>query len=147
MKPDYIIEKLVEIDWPKLAQLYLDLSVIYKAFFNWTFKSAMDEFEKSESFIIKNNSEIQSFITFRSYPDRLEIMAIGTRPCSSRYGHATQLLAEVMVIAAERSVPVWLEVHENNLKAVHFYLKNHFSITNRRKSYYGDGGSALIMSS
>ena len=147
MKPDFFIEKLVQTDWPMLAQLYLELSVINKAFFNWTFKSAMDEFEKSESFIIKNNSEIQSFITFRSYLDRLEIMAIGTRPNSSRHGYATQLLAEVMVIAAERSIPVWLEVHENNLPAVRFYVKNHFSITNHRKSYYVDGGTALIMRS
>ncbi len=147
MKPDFFIEKLVKSDWNQLAQIYSDLSLIHKVFFNWNLKSALDEFEISESFILKNNSVIQSFVTFRIYPDRIEIMAIGTRPNSSRLGYASSLLAEVMTFAAERSAPVWLEVHENNLQAIRFYVKNHFSIMNQRKSYYADGGTALIMRS
>ena len=147
MKPELKIEKLEKSAWSVLAGLYAQLFAVHGIFFNWNFEAAMDEFDKSESFIIKNGLHIQSFLTFRTYSDRLEIMAIGTRSDSVKQGYASALMDEVVILAAQRSIPVWLEVHEKNLQAVAFYVKNHFSILNHRKNYYADGGSALIMRS
>lgn len=147
MKPDFKIEKLEKSAWSMLASFYEQLFAIHGVFFNWNFEAAMDEFQKSESFVIKDGLHIQSFLTFRTYSDRLEIMAIGTRPDSEKRGYASALMNEVVIFAAQRSIPIWLEVHEKNLQAVSFYVKNHFSILNHRKNYYADGGSALIMRS
>lgn len=147
MKPDLKIEKLEKSDWLVLANLYAQLFEIHGVFFNWSFESAMAEFKNSESYVLKDGLQIQSFLTFRAYPDRLEIMAIGTQSSFGKQGLASVLLAELQTLAAQRSIPVWLEVHENNLQAVGFYVKNHFSVLNHRKNYYADGGSALIMRS
>ena len=105
----------------------------------------MAEFSKSCTLILKRDDEIAAFLTYREYPDRLEIMAVGTNSRFRRLGLGCKVLTSLKSIAAERSLSIWLEVHENNQQAVKFYEKNHFQVIQTRKTYYSDGGAALIM--
>ncbi len=139
------IEKLSAADRKALAHIYVIISDNVGSFFNWNFQKAMDEFEKSESLVLKLNSEIMSFVTYRVYEDRFEIMAMGSNPSHLRMGNGSQLMNKIKNIAAQQSLAIWLEVHENNHQAVQFYLKNQFTVVTCRKSYYLDGGSALVM--
>lgn len=132
-------------DWLNLAAEFEKLKIESPQFFNWTRQSAMAEFSKSCTLILKRDDEIAAFLTYREYPDRLEIMAVGTNSRFRRLGLGGKILASLESIAAERSLSIWLEVHENNHQAVKFYLKNQFQVIRTRKSYYSDGGSALVM--
>ena len=131
----------------ELAVLYAEvaLGASQKSFFNWTFDSALQELNVSKSLIIYHEHQLGAFLTFREYADRIEIMAVGTRQELLRQGYGTLIIERLKEYAAQRSVPLWLEVHENNQSAVKFYLKNHFFTINQRKSYYLDGGTALVM--
>ncbi len=140
---------LARADWESAAHLSAEISTqtLNPAFFNWSFESALSEFEKSETLIFKKDALILAYLSFRSFPDRLEIMALATSRAAARKGLGSKLIHGLQLIAAQRSLPVCLEVHENNQQAVNFYLKNRFSVIGRRKSYYSDGGAAVVMQS
>ncbi len=140
---------LTKADWESAAHLSAEIATqtMNPAFFNWSFESALSEFEKSETLILKKEALILAYLSFRSFPDRLEIMALATSRAVARQGLGSKLIHGLQLIAAQRRLPVCLEVHENNQQAVNFYLKNRFSVIGRRKSYYSDGGTAVVMQS
>ncbi|MFZ3229376.1 MAG: GNAT family N-acetyltransferase [Pseudobdellovibrio sp.] len=134
-------------DYKNLAQLYNQIAqeILSKAFFNWNEANALDEINSAESLVVKSADKIISFVTYRNYVDRIEISAIGTSGHHSKSGFAKAVLSQLKENAAQRKLPIWLEVHENNDSAVNLYLKNGFVVINTRKRYYQDGGNALIM--
>lgn len=136
-------------DFEKLAQLYetIAASVSNKAFFNWNEEKATEEMRFAKTLLIKDQAgkNIDAFVTFRDYEDRIEISAIGTNPKHLKMGLAQKVLEALKANAAQRRLAVWLEVHENNQTAVNLYLKNGFTVLNTRKRYYPDGGDALVM--
>ncbi|OFZ29825.1 MAG: hypothetical protein A2622_11470 [Bdellovibrionales bacterium RIFCSPHIGHO2_01_FULL_40_29] len=129
----------------ELAQLYHRLGERFPNYFNWSSETALQEFEKSKTFLVREAARIAAFITFREYDDRLEIMAIGTNPDFFMRGYGSRTLSFLQNFAMRRGLPILLEVHENNQSAVKFYKKNGFQVLGARKSYYSDGGTALVM--
>ena len=131
----------------------ISLAVLYQeianhttpAFFNWTEASALIEIRSAKNFVIQEDNKIQAFVTFRTYADRLEIMALGTRPLLLKKGLGLRIFGVLKNYAKHHSLPIWLEVHEQNRAAIHLYLKSGFTVTRTRKGYYQDGGNALLM--
>ena len=148
-KTSWFVTECLSEDYESLASLYQSIAklVVNRAFFNWSYETALSEFKEGQSLIIKDQSinQVVSFVTFRNYPDRVEISAVGTNPKYLNQGLAGQLLVELKKNAAQRGLAIWLEVHENNISATKLYLKNGFKVLNTRKSYYSDGGNALVM--
>ncbi len=134
-------------EWIAVAELctHVAKSIKQAAFFNWSYASVLDELATSQTLLLKLGTKPVAALLFRTYPDRFEIMALAADQQYGRSGFATRLTKQLLIIAAERRLPVSLEVHENNQQAVNFYLKNQFKVIRVRKSYYSDGGSALVM--
>jgi ribosomal protein S18 acetylase RimI-like enzyme len=136
-------------DFENLAKLYqkLNLAVTNAAVFNWNHQKALDELNVSESILLLDplSLNIQSFVTYRIYPDRFEISAIGTDPELGQRGLAGKVLEVLQSKATQRDLPIWLEVHESNESALKLYRKFGFKLINTRKSYYPDGGHAFVM--
>lgn len=129
----------------EVVDLYEELAKQHKAYFNWNRQTASHELTLSDTLVIDHEGKVGGFITFRLYPDRIEIMALGVRPILGRQGLAGQLIAHLHRIAAERSQALWLEVHESNQQAIKFYYKQGFVRVQTRLNYYSDGGHALIL--
>lgn len=75
-----------------------------------------------------------------------ELQRIGVAPARRRTGVAAALLAAVVEearrVSAER---ILLEVREDNAPALAFYTSAGFSEINRRRRYYADGATAVVM--
>lgn len=135
-----------ENDFNSLANLYESISQqTSKAQFNWNKQSATAEFLVSETLGYFQASALISFLTYRTYLDRIEIMACGTIPNCQQKGTATKLLQNLKSIAAQQGLPISLEVHEFNAVAQRLYFKCGFQHLHTRKGYYSDGKDALIM--
>ncbi len=147
--PDIKLSLLTRPEREAVANLAAKVSaqLASPAFFNWSFQAVLDELEKSDTLIVKKAELILAFLSFRTYPDRIEIMALATAGSAARQGFASNLISGLQLIAAQRRLPISLEVHENNQQAANFYLKNGFLVIGSRKSYYSDGGVAVLMQS
>lgn len=78
--------------------------------------------------------------------DIAELQRIAVRDSARRGGHASGLLAEVIIRArAERADRLLLEVRENNAGALGFYAARGFVEIDRRPRYYRDGATAIVM--
>ena len=140
------VELTSSLDFNRLAVLFQEIANrTPAAFFNWTQATALDEIQRAKNFAIQENDEIQAFVTFRVFADRLEIMALGTKPMFSKKGFGQKICAMLKKYANYHKLPIWLEVHERNQSAIALYLKSGFTMVQKRKGYYQDGGSALVM--
>jgi [ribosomal protein S18]-alanine N-acetyltransferase len=78
--------------------------------------------------------------------DISELQRIAVDPLHRRDGLATQLLDEVIVLARDEGADrLLLEVREDNSGAIAFYAARGFAEINRRRRYYRDGGTAVVM--
>lgn len=78
--------------------------------------------------------------------DIAELQRISVHVGHRRHGLATALLDEVVVLArhgaAERLL---LEVREDNTAALDFYAAREFTEVARRRRYYADGATAVVL--
>ncbi|MBC9733748.1 GNAT family N-acetyltransferase [Nocardioides marmotae] len=78
--------------------------------------------------------------------DVAELQRIAVTPAARRGGHATDLLEEVVARSraggAERLL---LEVREDNAGALAFYAARGFVEVDRRRRYYRDGATAVVL--
>lgn len=70
----------------------------------------------------------------------LEIWCLATHPAFQGEGVMSALLQELKLSTEE----IWLEVHEWNTTAIHFYKNQRFQQVGRRSNYYKDGRAALL---
>ena len=79
--------------------------------------------------------------------DVSELQRIAVNAAHRRAGLATGLLEEVVDLARiEGADRLLLEVREDNAGAIAFYAARGFVEIDRRRRYYRDGGTALVMS-
>ena len=79
--------------------------------------------------------------------DVSELQRIAVNAAHRRAGLATSLLEEVVDLARiEGADRLLLEVREDNAGAIAFYAARGFVEIDRRRRYYRDGGTALVMS-
>jgi ribosomal protein S18 acetylase RimI-like enzyme len=114
--------------------------------FNWS-QSGLVSICQSHKVLIaelKTNltMEVVAFLGFSVGLDAVEVLVLGTHPNYLGRGFMRQLLQRIFV--DYKSLPVWLEVHEQNQTAIDLYLSMGFQQTGIRRRYYKDGASALL---
>ncbi|GGO76436.1 GNAT family N-acetyltransferase [Nocardioides deserti] len=78
--------------------------------------------------------------------DIAELQRIAVTPAARRGGHATALLDEVVARSkADGAERLLLEVREDNAGALAFYAARGFVEVDRRRRYYRDGATAVVL--
>ena len=78
--------------------------------------------------------------------DIAELQRIAVTAFHRREGLARELLAEVVRLATEEGADrLLLEVREDNLGALAFYTAAGFDEIDRRRRYFNDGGTAIVL--
>jgi tRNA threonylcarbamoyladenosine biosynthesis protein TsaB len=98
--------------------------------------------------IAEANGAVLGFVLARVAADEAEILSIGVLKAYRENGVGARLLREAAARAgALGAATLFLEVAEDNLSARRLYEAQGFSLTGRRKNYYGDegGGDALLL--
>lgn len=100
-----------------------------------------DPFEKVYAYYI--DSKIVGFISISSIYERCEINYIAVSESFRRRGFAQELLD--YIISKNSFNNISLEVREDNVGAINFYLKNGFKKVSIRKNYYGNVDGYLMV--
>lgn len=89
-----------------------------------------------------------AFIFYRHLGLAAEILSLAVHPDFRRQGHLKKLFQELIKSLKSQAqvAEIWLEVHVLNAPAIQLYQTLGFTQQGRRKSYYPDGGDALLMS-
>lgn len=96
--------------------------------------------------LVKKNGSSIGYIVFSFYEEEAELLKICVLPGFQRTGVGSKLLKYAIDLLAEKNVKeIFLEVCENNYKAVNFYEKFGFKRISLRKNYYENGTNAIIM--
>ncbi len=130
------------------------LGVERTLYFNWTPEGLLESYRKEECWGLWNTEGLQSVVCFLKPPLEVrEILWLATSKKAEGQGLMRSLLSFVLdnpsINAHSHDVSgfleVLLEVHEKNLKAIKLYAGLGFKEVGRRKNYYRDGASALLM--
>jgi ribosomal-protein-alanine N-acetyltransferase len=82
------------------------------------------------------------------FDNTVDVLRIAVRPEKRRSGMGKLLLRKLEEICLgflDRPAFFMLEVSESNTAAIHLYGSSGYKIIHRRKSYYRDSSSAMIM--
>lgn len=94
-------------------------------------------------YIYLNEDKIQGYIFLLDSFDCYEIIKIGVSNSLRGKGIGGRLLDYIL---KKYDKDIFLEVKEGNIMARNFYKKNNFKEIGRRKNYYRDGETAILMS-
>ena len=116
------------------------------ALFNWPDELMAPEIKLSSFYISEGyDKNLEAFIGYRAQGDGVEILALGTHPDFCGRGVMKKLLTQFVQKYSRHGVHIYLEVHAKNQKALSLYQQIGFKTLRVRKSYYQDGGDALVM--
>ncbi len=123
-------------------------------FENWKEKTLRDLLRKPYTFAYvaeasdeANCWKIAGYAMFSLAADEAELLAISTSREFYRKGIATELFAEGEEALADAGARTfYLEVREDNARAISFYRKLGFDKCGMRNGYYADGENAVLMS-
>lgn len=114
----------------------------------WNFEIFKEELANNNSsyLVLRYDDEIVCFGGIKIILDEANIMNIVTRKDKRNQGFARYVLNELINISKEQNcTSITLEVNENNLPAVHLYELFNFKEVGRRKNYYKNGDTAILM--
>lgn len=114
----------------------------------WTFEIFKGELVNTTSsyLVLRYEGEIVCFGGIKIILDEANIMDIVTKKEKRNQGFARILLNELITIAKEENCSTMtLEVREHNLPAIHLYEQFDFQEVGRRKHYYRNGDTAILM--
>lgn len=101
-----------------------------------------DEYHKV--IIIKDENIIVGFLIYFLLSPDADIIFIAAHPNNKGYGK--KLLSYLFDDSKKNNInSIKLDLHENNLKAKNFYIKNGFQEIAARKKYYDNEFDAIIM--
>lgn len=129
-----------------LEQIKKNLQTDFDDF--WNFKIFKEELANNNSMylILRYENEIVSFGGIKIILDEADIMNIVTKKDKRNQGFAKFLLNELIAIAEEQNCKtITLEVDENNLPAINLYKDFDFKEVGKRKNYYKNGNTAILM--
>ncbi len=139
---DFSIRKMQEDD---LKQV-LEISQRTETIAHWSEKQFSNELQKNDSFCFVLGEEIFGFAVCWKVLDELEISQIAISKDFRRKGIGWKFLQFLLSFAKENSCSlVNLEVMEFNFPALEFYKKAGFEIVGKRKNYYSNFQSALLL--
>jgi len=146
-----VIEKLPETELTHLSytsgnhEFLRLLSILHRESFENIDQRGWSETEMTETFqspgvqaqIFSHKSEPVGFVLYRTVADEAEIIGIGTRPNWQGRGIARQMLSQIIhQLSQNRIEQVFLEVREDNMKAIQLYTALNFTLNGRRNKYY-----------
>lgn len=114
----------------------------------WNFEIFKEELANNNSMylVLRYENEIVSFGGIKIILDEADIMNIVTKKDKRNQGFAKFLLNELITIAEEQNCKtITLEVNENNLPAIKLYKDFEFKEVGKRKNYYKNGNTAILM--
>lgn len=114
----------------------------------WNFEIFKEELANNNSMylVLRYENEIVSFGGIKIILDEADIMNIVTKKDKRNQGFAKFLLNELITIAEEQNCKtITLEVDENNLPAIRLYKDFKFKEVGKRKNYYKNGNTAILM--
>lgn len=129
-----------------LEQIKKNLQTDFDDF--WNFKIFKEELANNNSMylVLRYENEIVSFGGIKIILDEADIMNIVTKKDKRNQGFAKFLLNELITIAEEQNCKtITLEVDENNLPAINLYKDFDFKEVGKRKNYYKNGNTAILM--
>ncbi|PWU17426.1 MAG: hypothetical protein C5B49_08905 [Bdellovibrio sp.] len=119
--------------------------------FNWSVGSLEELGRCSTAFAALQEGEAKAILFYRRAGDIFEIICLATQPVWRRRGLMKELIRRFMQTAHAEGTDsggaarVWLDVHAENEAALGLYLSLGFEVVGRRRSYYMDGGDALLL--
>ena len=90
------------------------------------------------------DNKVTGFIHISSNYEIIDILNIVVDPKYEKQGIGTKLINYIIKKKDTIASKIMLEVREDNLKAINFYRKSHFTIIAKRQNYYKNK-DALIM--
>ena len=114
----------------------------------WNFEIFKEELGNTNSryLVLRYENEIVCFGGIKIILDEANLMDIVTKKNKRHQGFAKFVLNELLTIAEEENCSsITLEVRENNLPAIHLYEQFGFKEVGRRKNYYKNGDTAILM--
>ena len=93
--------------------------------------------------VLEDEGGIFAQIGLRYLADELHVTTLAVRPERRRRGYASALLEAALGAFAEAR-RVHLEVRPSNAPAISLYERLGFSVTGRRRRYYGDEDALLM---
>ncbi len=114
----------------------------------WNFEIFKEELVNNNSsyLVLRYDNEIVCFGGIKIILDEANVMDIVTRKDKRNQGFAKFLLNELINISKEENcTSITLEVRQNNLPAIHLYELFDFKEVGRRKKYYKNGDTAILM--
>ena len=89
--------------------------------------------------------EISGYAVFYDTSDSIDLFEIAVLKEKQGKGYGDTLLSHTADIFCKNGRKIFLEVNENNEKAIKLYKKNGFEEISVRKNYYGNNQNAVIM--
>lgn len=129
-----------------LEQIKKNLQTDFDDF--WNFEIFKEELANNNSMylVLRYENEIVAFGGIKIILDEADIMNIVTKKNKRNQGFAKFLLNELITIAEEQNCKtITLEVDENNLPAIKLYKDFKFKEVGKRKNYYKNGNTAILM--
>lgn len=114
----------------------------------WNFEIFKEELAHNNSsyLVLRSDNEIVCFGGIKIILDEANVMDIVTKKNKRNQGFAKFLLNELINISKEKNcTSITLEVNENNLPAIHLYELFSFKEVGKRKNYYKNGDTAILM--
>lgn len=141
--------KKIEIHLMKLSDLEEIKDILQTEFDNfWNFEIFKEELVNNNSkyLVLRYDNEIVCFGGVKIILDESDIMNIVTKKNKRNYGFAKLLLDKLIQMSKEENCnTITLEVNENNLPAIKLYENFNFKEVGRRKNYYRNGDTAILM--
>ena len=103
----------------------------------------MNRTENYGFIVIKKDNEIAAYLISYDTLDSIDLFEIAVDSSCQGQGMGTMLLKALFERNCNRDI--FLEVSEDNEKALLLYKKNNFKEISIRKNYYKDNKSAIIM--
>ena len=114
----------------------------------WKYEIFKEELANTNSkyFVLLHNNEITSFGGIKIILDEANLMDIVTKKDMRNQGFAKILLKELISVSKNSDCKtITLEVNENNKPAIQLYESFGFKEVGKRKNYYKNGDTAILM--
>lgn len=139
----------IEIHTMKLCDLEEIKDVLQTDFDDfWNFEIFKEELVNTNSsyLVLRYDDKIVCFGGIKIILDEANIMDIVTKKDKRNQGFAKIILNKLINLSKEKNcASITLEVRENNLPAIHLYESFNFKEVGRRKKYYKNGDTAILM--
>lgn len=140
---ELIIREMEIEDFNKISDI---LTTEFDDFWNENILNQELQNENSKCFTALINDEIVGFIGIWKALEDMHITNIVTKKKFRQKGIGSKLLEKAISYSKGQNVnTLTLEVHEENITAQKLYEKYNFKILGKRKNYYKNNKSALIM--